>query len=193
MSRLAPADRPRKVHRNNVSLPTLSIGLPRWCLRAWREADAPSLVQHANDFEVWRHMGDRFPRLHTLEVAQQWVTRGHIDFGGENWAMTLDDLAVGGCGLHRGAGEFGCGVEVGYWLGRPYWGRGVASRVVRALSERALATAGVERVFAGVHADNPASMRVLEKNGFEREGVLRRSVLKAGVAIDRVIYARIRG
>jgi RimJ/RimL family protein N-acetyltransferase len=174
-----------------VTSPALPLGLPGWCLRPWRESDAPSLARHADNVAVWRHMSDRFPHPYTLELAQHWVRRGHVDFGGENWAIALDEAAVGGCGLNPGQGQFACEVEVGYWLGEPHWGRGVGTQVVRVLTERAFAMPAVARVFAGVHADNPASMRVLEKNGFEREGVLRRSALKAGVPVDRVIYARI--
>ena len=171
---------------------TPTLPLPDgWRLRAWRNSDAPSLARHADNVKVWRHMSDRFPRPYTLAVAQHWTSRGHVDFGGENWAITLDDVAVGGCGLHRGQGQFGCAVEIGYWLGEPYWGRGVASQVVRVLTESAFTLPGVVRVFAGVHADNPASIRVLEKNRFVREGVLRKSALKAGVPVDRVIYAKI--
>ena len=172
--------------------PTLPLGIDGWCLRGWRDADAPSLAQLADNVEVWRHMSDRFPHPYTLEVARRWVSRGHLEFGGQNWAIALDDLAVGGAGLHPGHGEIACAAEIGYWLGQPYWGRGVATQVVRALAGRALALPGVVRVYAGVHADNPASMRVLAKNGFEREGLLRQSTLKAGRPIDRVIYAKIR-
>ncbi len=174
-----------------MSLPTLPLGLDGWCLRPWREADAPSLEQLADNVNVWRNMSERFPHPYTIEVARHWVTRGHLDFGGENWAIALDDVAAGGCGLRPGASDASCAVEVGYWLGEPYWGRGVATQVLRVLAERAFDIPGVVRVFAGVHADNPASMRVLEKSGFEREGVLRKSALKAGRPIDRVIYAKI--
>lgn len=160
--------------------PALSLGLPRWCLRAWHEADAPSLAQHADDFEVWRHVSDRLPRPYTLAVAKQWVTPGHPDLGAENWTIALDDVAVGGAGLHCGEGQFACAVAIGYGLGRPYWGHGVATELERVLTGRALALPGVAHVFASVHADNPASMRLLQKHGFEREGVLRRSALKAG-------------
>lgn len=173
-------------------LTTVALGLPGWCLRPWHEDDAPSLAKHADNVEVWRRMSDRFPHPYTLDVARHWVTQGHLDFGGGHWAIALDEIAVGGCGLNTGQGQFSCEVEVGYWLGEPYWGRGVATEVVRVLTERAFELPGVVRVFAGVHADNAASMRVLEKNGFEREGLLRKSALKAGRPIDRVIYAKIR-
>jgi [ribosomal protein S5]-alanine N-acetyltransferase len=173
------------------ALPTLDLGLPGWCLRAWAATDAPSLAAHANNPRVWRNMADTFPQPYTLEIAQHWVARGHIDFGGDNWAIACDDVAVGGCGLHRGAGGERCNVEIGYWLGEPYWGRGVVTQVVRVLTARAFALPEVTRVYAAVHADNPVSMRVLEKNGFRREALLRRSACKGGQVIDRVLWARI--
>jgi len=173
------------------ALPTLDLGLPGWCLRAWAATDAPSLAAHADNPRVWRNMADTFPQPYTLEIAQHWVARGHIDFGGDNWAIACEGTAVGGCGVHRGAGGERCNVEIGYWLGEPYWGHGVVSQVVRVLTARAFALPGVTRVFAPVHADNPASMRVLQKNGFRREGLLRRSAIKGGQVIDRVLWARI--
>lgn len=174
-------------------LPSFPLDLHGWTLRAWRASDAESLAQHANNERVWRNMSEAFPHPYTLEAARHWVARGHIDFGGDNWAIALDDDAVGGCGLHQGAGGERCNVEIGYWLGEPYWGRGVVTQVARVLTEQAFARPEVSRVFAAVHADNPASMRVLQKNGFFREAELRQSAIKAGRVIDRVQWARLRG
>lgn len=174
-------------------LPSLPLDLHGWTLRAWRASDAESLAQHANNERVWRNMSEAFPHPYTLEAARHWVARGHIDFGGDNWAIALDDDAVGGCGLHQGAGGERCNVEIGYWLGEPYWGRGVVAQVARVLTEQAFARPEVSRVFAAVHSDNPASMRVLQKNGFFREAELRQSAIKAGRVIDRVQWARLRG
>jgi RimJ/RimL family protein N-acetyltransferase len=174
-------------------LPSLPLDLHGWTLRAWRASDAESLAQHANNERVWRNMSEAFPHPYTLEAARHWVARGHIDFGGDNWAIGLDDGAVGGCGLHQGTGGERCNVEIGYWLGEPYWGRGVVTQVARVLAEQAFARPEVSRVFAAVHADNPASMRVLQKNGFFREAELRQSAIKAGRVIDRVQWARLRG
>lgn len=175
-----------------VSLPTIPLALPGWTLRAWRPDDAESLALHANNRAVWRNMSDRFPHPYTLEIARAWVAHGHIDFGGDNFAIAVDDEAVGGAGIIQGEGQFCCNVEIGYWLGEPFWGRGVVTDVARALTALAFVLPGVTRVFAGVHADNLASMRVLQKNGFAREGVLRKSAMKDGAAIDRVLWAKIR-
>jgi RimJ/RimL family protein N-acetyltransferase len=175
-----------------VTLPTLDLGLRGWTLRAWRATDAESLAQHANNLRVWRNMSDAFPHPYTLEIAQHWVERGHVDFGGDNWAIAFEDQAVGGCGLAQGAGGERCNVEIGYWLGEPFWGRGVVTQVARVLTERAFARPEVTRVFAPVHADNSASMRVLQKNGFHHEAELRQSAIKGGRVIDRVQWVRLR-
>jgi len=56
-----------------VSLPTLSLGIEGWTLRAWRESDASALAQHANNPNVWRNMSDRFPHPYTQDIAEHWV------------------------------------------------------------------------------------------------------------------------
>lgn len=175
-----------------MTLPTLALGHPGWTLRAWREGDAPALAHHANDPAVWRNMAEGFPHPYTADIARHWVERGHVDFGGDNWAICIDDMPVGGCGVHVGSGRERCNAEIGYWIGRAHWGRGLGTAVVQALAARALADREVMRVCAPVHAYNPASLRVLAKNGFEQEGVMRLSALKAGMVIDRVLMARYR-
>ena len=174
------------------ALPTLALATPGRVLRAWQAADAPDLARHANDEAVWRNMSEGFPHPYTLAIAQHWVERGHVDFGGDNWAIAVDGVAVGGCGIHAGSGGLRCNAEIGYWIGRAHWGRGLGTQVVRALTEQAFADPAITRVFAPVHAYNPASVRVLAKNGFEQEALLRLSALKAGTVIDRVLMARLR-
>jgi RimJ/RimL family protein N-acetyltransferase len=171
-------------------LPTLELGMPGWVLRAWRETDAPALARHANNINVWRWMSDGFPHPYTLENAEYWVTRGQIDFGGDNWAIAWDDEAVGGCGIAAQAGPLRCNAEVGWWLAEEHWGRGIATRVAAVLVERAFANPEITRVFAPVHAGNSRSMRVAEKNGFQLEGMQPRSAIKDGRVIDRWVFGK---
>jgi RimJ/RimL family protein N-acetyltransferase len=175
-----------------MSLPTLPLAMPGAELRAWRAQDAESLAHHANDVAVWRNMSEGFPHPYTLDIARHWVAHGHVDFGGDNWAIALDGVAIGGCGIHAGSGGLRCNAEIGYWIGRVHWGRGLGTQVVRALREMAFADPAITRVFAPVHAYNPASVRVLAKNGFEQEALLRCSALKASTVIDRVLMASLR-
>ncbi len=176
-----------------MSFPTVALaGLPGFSLRAWQHRDAQALADVAGDDRVWRWMSDSFPKPYTLLVAQHWVERGHIDFGGVNGAICLHDLPVGGCGFHPGSGFLRCNVEIGYFLAPAHWGQGVGTAVAAALTGLSLALPDTTRVFAPVHAGNLPSMRVLEKNGFVNEGTQRLSAFKAGRVIDRVIWAAYR-
>ena len=82
--------------------------------------------------------------------------------------------------------------EMGYWLGEEFWGRGLATRAVTAASEWAFDNYKLTRVFAMAFSHNAASIRVLEKAGFEREGLLRRSAIKNGVVLDQILFAKVR-
>lgn len=178
------------------ALPTIALGvaadLRGWCLRAWRAGDAPSLSKHASNANIARWMSDGFPRDYTPAIAEQWVTRGHIDFGGDNWAIAHDDEAVGGCGIHPQGGALRCNAEVGWWLSEMHWGHGVGSRVARALIARAFDDPLITRVFAPVHAGNERSMATARSAGMHLEGVQQRSAVKDGEFIDRHIYVRLR-
>src|SRR5207247_5429960 len=79
--------------------------------------------------------------------------------------------------------------EIGYWLGEPFWGRGIVTDALVALTEFAIATHGLTRVYAIPFASNQASCRVLEKAGYVLEGRLRRSAVKDGRIVDQLQYA----
>jgi RimJ/RimL family protein N-acetyltransferase len=79
--------------------------------------------------------------------------------------------------------------EIGYWLAEPFWGRGIATEVLMAVTEYAIATHALTRVYALPFAWNAASCRVLEKAGYGLEGRLRRSAIKNGAITDQVQYA----
>ena len=173
-------------------LPTIDLGLAGWCLRAWHEHDAPALAKHATNPNIWRWMSDGFAHPYTLEIAEHWVRQGHIDFGGDNWAIACNGEAVGGCGIHQGAPPFHCNAEIGWWLAEEHWGRGIATRAARALVARAFGNPAITRVIAPIHAGNARSMGVAEKAGLTLEAVQRKSAFKAGKIIDRHLYAIVR-
>ncbi len=173
-------------------VPSLDLGVPGWTLRAWRDSDAPALAHHANNVNVWRWMSDSFPHPYTLEMAEHWVTRGHIEFGGDNWAVAYNDEAVGGAGIQQQHGHLRCNAEAGWWLAELHWGRGIVTRVAAALAQRAFDNPQITRVFAPIHAGNQRSMRVAEKSGFVLEGVQPKSAIKDGKIIDRWIWTKYR-
>jgi [ribosomal protein S5]-alanine N-acetyltransferase len=162
-------------------------------VREWRETDRGTLVRYANNRKVWRNLKDRFPHPYTEKDADAWLAlnRAHPDRAG--WAIEVDGQAVGGVGLVPMDDVHARSAHIGYWLGEPFWSHGIMSDVVRAVSDHALSTLGFVRLEAPVFAWNPASMRVLEKCGYLREGVMKKSVFKDGELIDSVLYARVTG
>ena len=174
------------------ALPTLEIGLRGWCLSAWRPTDAPALAQHANNVNVWRWMSDGFPHPYTLAIAEHWVRQGHIEFGGDHWAIAFEGVAVGGCGIAPRAGPEHGVAEVGWWLGEPYWGRGVVSRVARLLVEHALNNPTITRIVAPIHAGNERSMAVARRAGLQLEAVQHGGAVKDGRVIDRHLFVATR-
>ena len=101
-------------------------------------------------------------------------------------------MAVGGISVTPNDGERRQSAEVGYWLGEPFWGRGIASEALRAITEYAFSTFDVCRLEAGVYGWNPASARVLEKAGYTLEGRARQAVIKDGHLTDRLLYGLVR-
>ena len=173
--------------------PYLATSLPHCVLRPWRAQDRPALVRHANNRRVWRNMTHTFPHPYTEADADLWLKIAADPGRSIQWAIEVEGEAAGGIGAIAGEGIYCHTAQFGYWLGEPFWGCGIASAAAAALA----AHIGHERLFARLEAQvftwNPASMRVLEKAGFQREAVLRCAATKDGLLIDTVLYARVFG
>jgi RimJ/RimL family protein N-acetyltransferase len=158
-------------------------------LRPWRQADAPSLVKYANNPNVARQLRDRFPHPYTAADARSFIQAIAQARPTTTFAIVVDGEAVGGTGFSPGADVERYSAEVGYWLGEPFWGRGITVEAVRLLSAYAFETCSMLRLFALPFADNVQSIRVLEKAGYTREGILRSSSVKHGAVRDQALYA----
>jgi RimJ/RimL family protein N-acetyltransferase len=160
-------------------------------VRDWARADKACLLRFGNNRRVWRNLLDRFPHPYTDEHAEAWFAFLEAMPEPTHWAIDVDGEAIGGIGVDLGTGMFARTAEFGYWIGEPYWGRGIATAAVSAVAPYALRHFHLARLQSPVFDWNPASMRVLEKCGFQREGVLRRSIVKDGELVDQVLYARL--
>ena len=170
----------------------MRIELKRSVIRDWRLDDGPSLVLNGNNRKVWRNLYDVFPHPYTLEDAGRWLALAATADPRTHLAIDVDEAAVGGIGVTIGDGQFRHTGSVGFWLGEPYWGRGIMSEALPAITADAFTRLGLTRVSATVFEWNPASMRVFEKAGYRREGVLRGSIAKDGQIVDQVVFAMLR-
>ena len=162
-------------------------------LRSWRPDDRPALVHEANNRKIWRNLTELFPHPYTDADAQFWVDFAQRAAPSIHLAIDLDGRAIGGIGVDVGKGQSMYSGAFGYWLGEAHWGQGIATAAARAMVAHVFSQTPLMRLEARVFAWNPASMRVLEKAGFVREGVLKSSVFKDGQLTDDIVYALVRG
>lgn len=170
----------------------LATDIQGCCLRDWTGEDVPSLVAQANDRAVWRNLTDMFPHPYTEEDARTWIVLANEAGPSMHLAIEVGGQAAGGIGVIAGSGIAEKTGQFGYWLGRAHWGKGLATAAATAMRRHLLSTDRFARLEARVFAWNPASMRVLEKAGFVREGTLKNSVFKDGQLIDSVMFAACR-
>src|SRR5262245_50979207 len=176
----------------NRTRTTMELKLSKSTLRDWRTGDEESLVRHANNKRIWRNLRDLFPHPYTLEDALHWIRVANPTLPITNFAIVVDGAAVGAIGLVLKDDVFRRSAEIGYWPGEEFWGRGIVTEAVRAVTAYAFATFDICRVYTGVFEWNPASMRVLEKAGYEFECRIKKSVTKDGETIDEFIFAIVR-
>ena len=161
-------------------------------LREWREEDVERLAAIANDWDIAANMRDMFPYPYERKDAESWVQRNLAKAEPENFAIEAGGELAGGTGFVLfGAERQGC-AELGYWLGKAFWGRGYATAACKALAQYLFDRYDLRRVEAHAHGGNLASQRVLEKSGFQREGVLRRAVIKGGEVRDVHLFGLLR-
>ncbi len=158
-------------------------------LRPLVHADASSLASHANDRDVWLNLRDRFPHPYTARDAEAYIAAVQARPVQTSFGITVDGQAIGTVSLMPGEDIERATAEIGYWIGRAFWGRGIVTDAVRGATRDAFDRLGMHRVFAVPFARNPASSRVLEKAGYVREGVMRRSAIKDGEVLDQILFA----
>ena len=170
----------------------MEIRIDPWKLRPWQPRDVDALVKYANNYAIWRNLRDTFPHPYTETDAREWSQRPNQSEPLTNLGIATADEAIGSIGLTLQDDVHFRSGEVGYWLGEPFWGQGIATRALRAFSEYAFANFDLVRLYAIVFAWNPASARVLEKAGFNFEARMRNSATKAGSTVDEFLYALVR-
>jgi RimJ/RimL family protein N-acetyltransferase len=147
------------------------------------------LVRHANNRNVARNLRDGFPHPYRLQDARNWLESVSSNKDDVILAIEVEGEAAGGIGLHGLKDVYRYNTEIGYWLSEVYWGHGIMTDAVGVMVEHAFTKGGWLRVFATIYEYNESSMRVLEKNGFRKEAVHKRTVMKEGKLLDEHLFA----
>lgn len=142
-----------------------TIKTKRLLLRQLYCEDAPRIAELGGDWDV-ASMTARMPYPYTEAAAHQWIDG--IDPGEQVYGIELEGQLIGVTGYTPA--HSGSSAEVGYWLGKSYWGEGYATEAARAIVDHCFRREGFRRLTCGHFADNPASARVIGKLGFEQTG-----------------------
>jgi len=158
-------------------------------VRSWRMGDADALARHGNNKKIWLNLRDAFPHPYTPQAARDFIKSLRHRVPETTFAISVNGEAAGSVGFVLRQDVERVSAEIGYWLAEPFWGRGIATEALTALTDYAIATHKLTRIYALPFASNSASCRVLEKAGYVLEARLHRSAIKNGVITDQLQYA----
>lgn len=163
-------------------------------IREWKIEDAAGLADMLNNKNILNNLRDGLPYPYTKSDAQEYITQMLSADKTKTFAfaITVDDRAVGSIGVFRCDNIHFRTAEMGYYIGEPYWGKGFGTCAVEQVCSYVFEHTDIIRIFAEPFAYNMASCRVLEKAGFQFEGLLRNNAFKNGKVVDMKMYALIR-
>lgn len=169
------------------------IKTKRFILRPYRSGDAADVAKNINNPKIAKGLAT-VPYPYSLNEAKKWlrkvVAANRKKSGKIIRAIVIDGEVVGSLGgdIHKDGHK----MTFGYWLAERYWGQGIATEAVKAFTDYYFKKNKLKRVEAEVFLFNKASIRVLEKNGFQKEGTLRKNRKKGNRIVDTHIFAKIK-
>ncbi|WP_372621712.1 GNAT family N-acetyltransferase [Alteromonas stellipolaris] len=158
-------------------------------LRNFNDNDIDRLVHILNDEVVTEFLSTKIPYPYTSADAAWWVNEGSQS--GIIKAISYDDVLVGCIGVNRGQFEYERSGEIGYWLDKQYWRKGITSEAIRQMTDFVFAHTNIVRIFGAVFAGNHASMQLLLKSGFNEEAILKKAIYKNGRFYDKHVFAKL--
>lgn len=154
--------------------------------------DKDELIELCNNVDR-KFLSNRIPAPYEASDALAWISKvRQIDgIEGVYRAIVVDDRIVGNISVERKPDIFHIDGEIGYMILPEYYSRGIATEAVASICSTAFFELSLRRISAVVIADNKASIRVLEKNGFELEGTMHRAATKNGNIYDICLMGRV--
>jgi len=170
----------------------MRLELSSCIIRSFAAADAVAVQRYADNRNIWINLRDIFPHPYTLENANAFMKFVAQEKLETTFAIATASEAIGCIGLRLGQDIHRKTAELGYWLGEPFWGRGIMSEAVKEFTRQAFEVFDLQRIYAEPFENNRASGRVLDKAGYICEGRLTASVFKGGKVQNSLLYAKTR-
>lgn len=160
-------------------------------LRRLTLSDKNRLAELADNSKIAINLRDGFPHPYTVDDAVKFIENFGVQNPQQVFAIEYDGEYVGNIGLHKGTDVYRLSAEIGYFLGEPYWNKGIITRAVNLICDYGFKNLDIVRIYAGIFEFNTASMRVLEKCGFKRESVAEKAICKKGAIWNEIRYVKL--
>lgn len=164
----------------------------QYTIRDFQLDDVEALVKYANNYNVFRWVKDNFPYPYSEDDAEQWITVSRNTNDGLNYAIANQKELIGGIGVKFKKDVYRYSWELGYWLGEPFWGKGITTEAVKTFTKYLFDHYKIRSIVANVYEGNMASMKVLTKAGFRLDGIIRQAVFKEKLFLDLYLYSILR-
>ena len=161
-------------------------------LRELLDSDLQKLSEYANNKKVAINLRDAFPNPYTLEDAKRFKAMIETRKPKTFFAIEFKGEYVGNISLLMGTDVYRRSAELGYFIGEPFWNQGIATAAVKIITNWGFNNLDIVRIHTGVFDFNKASQRVLEKCGYIKEAVFKKSVCKNNMIYDEIRYAIIK-
>lgn len=153
--------------------------------------DAADMAIQANNINVAKNLRNAFPNPYTVSDAENFIENIANKLNNHIFGIFTEGCYCGNIGIHPGFDVYHKTAEVGYFIGEDFWNQGITTRALNLITEFGFVELNLIKLWAGVFEFNLASMKVLEKCGYEREAILKKSVFKNEKIWDEYRYARI--
>ena len=147
-------------------------------LRRLNKDDRQSLAYLANNKKIWDNVCDYIPYPYTENDAESFINLTMLETIPMTFAIEYSGQFCGVIGLTGQRDVYKKTAEIGYWIGEPFWNKGIATTAVKLMTSYGLQSLDFVRIHTGVFEYNVGSMRALEKNGYVRDGVFKKSIFK---------------
>ncbi len=162
-------------------------------LRTLEFSDKEKLVTIANNKNIWDYLRDYMPYPYYEKDAIFFIELTEKENPKQTFGIITEKGELCGIiGLVLQKDVYRLTAEIGYWLGEEYWGKGIATKAIELITTYGFEQLKLERIHTGVFDFNIASMKALEKNGYNKEGIFRNSIIKNGEIYDEHRYAKLK-
>ncbi len=153
-------------------------------IRPLKSSDSAELAKLANNKRIWDNLRDYIPFPYSESDAKFFINLTIKEAPQQTFGITYKGKLSGVIGLVLQKDVYQKSAEIGYWVGEPFWGNGIATKAVELMTQYGFDKLHLNRIYTGVFEYNTASMKALEKNGYEKEGIFKNAIFKNGQVCD---------